>query len=757
VRLQASLVLGLTLGLTVRPAPGASPPTPNVIVIMTDDQRWDTIGNIHGHRDGLDQALPQVTMPYVTQLLVNQGVTFTNAFATTPLCAPSRASFLTGRRAGSHQVLGNDDEASFATFQTLESNLLPVWMQGTAGGSTAYRTGYFGKYTNNYRALSPFYVPPGWTKWYALEGQGKYVNPHIVHIPPGESVPQSVQLTGYSTDLLRDEAVKFIHESRAANEPFFMVFAPNAPHGTATDLTVCDDPDGAGPAPRCPIPGADYRDTFPESTHPDWNPLSFNEGCAENETSETCTADDDKSTWLRNVPVISGLYYDYAQQWRRRSLESLQSVDDAVKRLYDALSDSVPGVPTAPAVLANTVIIYTSDNGYAWGEHKWGDKRVPYEESIRVPLVVRPAGGVSARTETSLALNIDLAPTIVALAGKSPGDCVDGKSLVPFLGAAPPSPAPIWRDEFAIEHFGGGGVPLYAAMRLLNRKYVEYLDPPPNTVAPEFYNLTSDPSELTNTYADNTVAAAKIAARLRSASPGWPLTDPPSYLFSSTFECGSADLAKWSAHSPTNVTVAAAAALGGTAFGLKVDVVNSQPANVQSDEPTAEGKYHARFYFDPNDFYPGPGNPQASPPKPGEVYLFFAAENGPRRLIAVTLRKPGDNYRVLVRARLENENGSENENDIWSDAAFDVANEPHIVEFEWKKASSASSNDGYLKVWMDPPNATAPPNVELTNLDNPANGVDFARLGAISVEDGASGTLYFDQFMSRRDLHIGPQ
>jgi hypothetical protein len=326
---------------------------------------------------------------------------------------------------------------------------------------------------------------------------------------------------------------------------------------------------------------------------------------------------------------------------------------------------------------------------------------------------------------------------------------------------APPSSF-LWREALVLEHWDHSGVPTYAAFKLLNRKYVE--DLPVNLPFEREYYLAADTAyELTNqgqnpTYTGN---MDNLAARLRSMYPGWPANEQPSsYIFGSGFECGLTGVTvsgtsnvetPWTV-SATGGTLTAepAAALADTWTGMKV-VVNADGAavHVQDDTPNDENRYHARFYFHPSDFDPGP----AVAPRPhGEVYLFFAAEESPvRRLAAIVLQKTTTGaYRIQARARLDDGGWVES-------PELDITNAQHLVEIEWQRATGAGQNDGEMRFWLDPLGAVAAPTVTLTGIDNDAHAVDFARLGAISVHDSARGTLLFDEFVSRRAHRIGPR
>lgn len=413
-------LLALAAGaLTLAPAAHAA--RPNVLVVLTDDQRWDTLS----------------VMPTVRSQLVAEGVTFSNAFAVNPLCCPSRASILTGRYSHSTKVYTN---GGFRLFD--DSSTLATWLR-----KAGYRTGFFGKYLNSYAGT---YVPPGWSRWVAFTpsnvdnylGYGLNVD--------GAIVPRGTQPEDYSTDVLAAEAEDFVRSDETA--PFFALFAPYAPHNPAT-------------------PAARHGNAFPAL--PPWRPASYNELDAA-----------DKPAWVRASERLGPESQTALDGFRARQLRSLLAVDNAVDRLLDALAES--------GRLEDTLVIFMSDNGLLWGEHRLTGKQAPYEESIRVPLVMRyDRLATGTRTETRQALNVDVAPTVAALAGvAAPG--AQGRSLVPLLQ----NRSVAWRGEFLVESLRTGpnpDVPTYCAVRGRRYMYVAYA-----TREEELYDLVVDPRQLDN-------------------------------------------------------------------------------------------------------------------------------------------------------------------------------------------------------------------------------------------------------------------
>ncbi|HYM64206.1 MAG TPA: sulfatase-like hydrolase/transferase [Gaiellaceae bacterium] len=436
-RLVALLIVGVAL---LSAASGAAAATrPNIVFVLTDDQRFDTLG----------------VMPTVQRALVGRGVTFTNAFVVNALCCPSRASILTGRYSHGTKVYGNGGPyGGFASFR--DRSTVATWLQ-----SAGYRTGYVGKYLNGYGGS---YVPPGWDRWVAFTRAG--YDRYGLNVDGARRALWPGNPAYYSTDLLTRQATRFIQRAR---KPFFLVYAPFAPHSPALV------------APR-------HADAF-EPMAP-WRPPNYDEPDVS-----------DKPTWIQQTPPWSTETALNADFLHRRQLRSLLAVDDGVAALIATLRSR--------RILHDTIVVYTSDNGYSWGAHRIDGKGVPYEESIRVPLVVRYDRLFrGSRIETRPTLNIDLAPTFAA-AARAKTTRVDGQSLLGILaGAAVP-----WRDDFLIEHLRGApypAMPTYCGVRSSTWKYVFY-----GTGEDELYDLVSDPYELTNRAAEPGYRSQMVAMRAR--------------------------------------------------------------------------------------------------------------------------------------------------------------------------------------------------------------------------------------------------
>ena len=412
------------------------PDRPNMIFVLTDD---------------LDLASVQ-KMPEIRSQLIEEGTSFENDFVSYPLCCPSRATILTGLYAHNHNVKGN--YLPYGGFQKFrdeghEENTIAARLQGSG-----YRTGYFGKYLNDYPDDDPAHIPPGWDEWHVLVAETAYFDYDLNE--NGEVNSYGKRPKDYINDVLSNKAIEYVRGSVDSSDPFFLYLAPPAPHLPAT------------PAKR-------HRNAFAEEEAP--RPPSFNEEDVS-----------DKPLWLRNRQRISEAEVSNIDKRYHRRLESLLAVDEMVASLIGELE--------AAGKLDNTFIVLTSDNGWEQGEHRIHiEKSFPYEESARVPLFVRgPGVSPDSKVET-LVLNTDFASTFAELAGVE--FLGDGRSLVPLLrGEEPPSQ----RTAILLEGFGeyfdvGSGPPAYEAVRTESHKYVEYVNG-----ERELYDLEADPYELENVY-----------------------------------------------------------------------------------------------------------------------------------------------------------------------------------------------------------------------------------------------------------------
>lgn len=448
---------------------------PNIVFILADDMRVDDFDY----------------MPQTRQLISEQGVTFGEAFVTTSLCCPSRASILRGQYTHNHQVLTNTKpEGGFEKFRSMghEDSTLATWLQ-----SAGYQTVLVGKYLNGYPGReNDTYVPPGWDEWYARLSQGGYYDYQLNE--NGTVVSYGDAEEDYYTDVLASEANDYVRRTAGSSSPFFMYLAPATPHGPFTPAPRHENEYSDVSAPR--PPSFDEPDV---DDKPEWvRDLPRLEESAEETTNageeatnageETTGIEEDTAGTDEESPVDTEEMIDNAY---RNRLRMLLSLDEMVAGLVDELR--------AAGELDNTYIFFTSDNGYHFGEHRINlGKRTVYEEAVRIPLAVRGPGVPSGQTVEQMALNIDFAPTIAELAGVSTPAFVDGRSLAPFLEGAPPD---TWRSAVLLEHYSGGNAPqrsapTYAALRTGTYKYVEYA-----SGEEELYDLSSDPYELESLHA----------------------------------------------------------------------------------------------------------------------------------------------------------------------------------------------------------------------------------------------------------------
>ena len=435
---------------------------PNIVFVLTDD---------------LDYASTQ-KMPQINSLLADQGTSFEEAFVSHPVCCPSRATILTGLYDHNHNVISNNfPSGGFEKFvsEGHEENSIAVGLQ--EGG---YRTGFFGKYLNEYPGGDPTHVPPGWDEWYGKIDQQKLYDYQINE--NGEKVAYGNEEGDFATDVLSGQVTDFVGRVAPEDQPFFAYVAPTAPHGPAT------------PAER-------HEGAFAEEEAP--RPPSYNEEDVS-----------DKPSTIGGTERISEDEASEIDDYYRQRLESMLAVDEMVGSLVDELE--------AAGELENTYIFFTSDNGWQQGEHRIrSGKNRAYEESARVPLFVRGPGVPAESKSEKLTLNTDFAPTFAELAGVE-GFPADGRSLAPLLDGEEPSSA--WRSSVLLEKLpqvdsseeekgkgkakdkgkakgksGAGGVPkagaggqlAFQAVRTGTHKYVEY-----DNGDVELYDLEADPYEL---------------------------------------------------------------------------------------------------------------------------------------------------------------------------------------------------------------------------------------------------------------------
>lgn len=449
----------------------ADAPRPNVLVILTDDQRWDALGVVQRELGGR-AWFPWFQTPNLDRL-ATEGARFQNVFVTTSLCSPSRATLLSGVHARRHKVLNNFTEYP---------NDLPGYPRRLK--EAGYETAYIGKW---HMGEDNDEQRPGFDTWMSHRGQGNYFDNEFNLNGARRKLP------GYYTTVVTDLAVDWLKQRHP--RPWLLILGHKAPHG----------------GPIQPEPRFEHAlDAFPVR-----KPANF----------ENYRAADGKPAWLEeSLPTWHGaggpLYglkeYD---KFVRAYLATLLSLDESVGRIYETLR--------AAGELDRTVIVFTSDNGFVLGEHGRVDKRTAYEDSLRVPLLVRyPPLARPGTVVSQVVLSLDLAPSILDLCGAKPLRGVTGRSWKPLLAGRRVA----WRESFLYEYNFEPQFPYtpnVRAVRTDNFKFIRYPhgDGGPDRFTPELYDLRKDPLEMRNlandpAWAKQRQALERELARLsRAAGP----------------------------------------------------------------------------------------------------------------------------------------------------------------------------------------------------------------------------------------------
>jgi N-acetylglucosamine-6-sulfatase len=522
----AAALLALLAGLVFANAQKAGaasasafpPEEPSFVVIQTDDETLDQLYEVF-NAGGVEVP----TMPNTLSLIAGRGITFNRYYVSYPLCCPSRVSLMTGRYAHNSNVRGNvQPNGGYTGFKSrgaLTHNIA-TWLQGAG-----YRTIHIGKFLNGY-GDEPYDtgidVPPGWDAWHTV------LNADTHHYFYGYTLNDNGQLDGpfgdsgswdtreygerdyfgcptttiedkpclYETDVLTRIAWEEINGT-SPEQPFYLQLDYTAPHGDFRR------PAGPEPAPR-------HYTLFDGAPFPHDREEGFNEGNV-----------NDKPRFIREAPYLSLNDIHAYRVYYQKALASLRAIDDGVKVVLDTLG--------AQHRLRNTYIVFTSDNGFFYGEHRLtGGKFLAYESATHLPLLIRGPGIKPGTSTGQLAGNIDIAPTILELAGVEPDKSVDGTSLVPFFrdpslrtrrpflfesfvetndveanGEPTPQPAPPTTPGPAARaaRAPGGEAKAsiiappkdYEGIRLGPYKYIEWPDG-----EKELYDINKDPNELNN-------------------------------------------------------------------------------------------------------------------------------------------------------------------------------------------------------------------------------------------------------------------
>jgi N-acetylglucosamine-6-sulfatase len=503
-------------GAEARPAPGAKDSRPNILVVMTDDMAASDVP----------------LMPHVQKLLARKGTTFADAIDSFPLCCPARATFITGQYAHNHGVKGNFAPYGWYGMKD-RKNILPAWLD-----DAGYRTALIGKWLNGYGARDAHgEIPNGFDTWRGLLDVSAYDYSNFVMNVDGtlrswgdadfarklvefaivevDDEPDSLasifakleELFGprpysywgaptteaYSPDVTGKITEKLVKAERKKKKPFFIWWAPAAPHREDVATTLMGRP---GPDPR---PAPRYEDASTGYTLP--RPPSFNEA----DTSDKSANFQAKTPSLTDAQIAQ-LQLDYEGR-----AGSMLAVDDHVAKLVKILRQT--------GQLKNTMIVFLSDNGWLQGEHRIpGDKFLPYEESLRVPLIIRGPGVPKDQTVHGQVSNIDFAPTLVDIADATAGRAMDGVSLLPTIANPNRRPDRALEIEALAPLFSEPAIPVngwdrpYTGVRTDRYTYVVWTE----TGEKELYDRDGDPYELANVAGDPAYATveADLAAKL---------------------------------------------------------------------------------------------------------------------------------------------------------------------------------------------------------------------------------------------------
>ncbi len=511
-------MLALPGAAQARPATAAKDGRPNILVIMTDDQALTDVAK----------------MPNVQRLLAAQGTTFADAIDSFPLCCPARATFITGQYAHNHGVGGNFYPYGWYGMKD-RGNILPAWLQ-----KAGYRTALIGKWLNGYGAVDAHgEVPTGFDIWRGLLDVSAYdyynfvmnlngalktwgdanfarklvefANVEVIPIDPNNALatvlgklrevfgPPPYTYFGaqnpqdYSPDVTGKITEDLVQAERNSTKPFFIWWAPAAPHREDVATTLL------GRTGRDPRPAPRYADKLSGYTLP--RPPNFNEADFAGKPSN-----------MRDfAPLLADAQIQQLQLDYEGRIGSLLAVDDHVAQLVKILRDTNQ--------LDNTLIVFVSDNGWLQGEHRIpGDKFLPYEESVRVPFILRGPGVPANKTVHGQVSNIDFAPTLVDVAKAKAGRTMDGVSLMATIRHPKPPPHRAYELEALAPLFAGNNIPInawdrpYKGVRTDRYKYVVYTE----TGDQELYDLRNDPYELHNVINDRSYAKIKasLAAKL---------------------------------------------------------------------------------------------------------------------------------------------------------------------------------------------------------------------------------------------------
>jgi arylsulfatase A-like enzyme len=455
------ILLVLFVGCSVDSLYASPGGKPNIVFVLVDDLRWDDLGCT---------GAQFVESPGIDRV-ASEGAIFRNAFSTTPLCSPSRASILTGQYAHTHGIVDNLERGP-------QSHKLATFPQELQ--KAGYETAYMGKWH-----MGNDNTPrPGFDDWFCLKGQGTSFDSEA------NENGKPVQTKGYVTDVLNARALEFV--KRPHEKPFMLYLSHKAIHPE-----TAQGPDGklSDPSASNFIPAPRHEKLY--------------EGVKVARRPSAEVPPTDKPALQQKLPGLPPLGPETGSKDSAilNRLRMLASVDEGVGQLLDALAES--------GELNNTLFVVAGDHGYFYGEHGLStERRLAYEEAARVPLIMRYPKLIAAKTAPeALVQVIDLAPTFVEVAGGAIPSPYQGRSLVPLMQGETPAD---WRDAVLLEYWTDTVFPRvhqmgYQAVRTERWKYIRYVD---LEGADELYDLESDPYEVKNLISDP--AAADELATMKS-------------------------------------------------------------------------------------------------------------------------------------------------------------------------------------------------------------------------------------------------